>query len=677
MGQMPTAPLELSKSNPSPADLSGHSPAGAGTGGPKGFHYTTGDRPLDGYTIKFAIDHGGFGEVYYAVSDAGKEVALKLLRRNLDVELRGVAQCLNLKHPHLLSIYDIRQDNKGDWWIIMEYVAGEKLADRLAASPGGLPVEEIVSWFQGIASGLAYLHDQGIVHRDLKPSNIFREQGIVKIGDYGLCKFISAGKRSGQTESVGTVHYMAPEIANGRYGKQVDIYALGVILYEMLTGRVPFDGESVGEILMKHMVAQPDLGPVLPEFRPIVARALDKDPEKRYQSVREMAAEVARVGDLLTSGSAQSHRLSPPPVPGRPPEEPTGHGSLKDLWQQLRLAWRRANLDTPTKFLLVAGALIFLFTTAYGWIPLLIVLAIAYGLLAVVRGVWHRALALFIPGWRKGEDRGLKPPPLPSTHRLLEQGPGSSGFGTQLQGGEGRPKAAGRFGVGLPPWARRGEEPGLSAAVSVRQEVESLLANLLKAVAITLVMNLVMLLPLGFRQQSVLPLEVATWLVTVSILSAWTVLATSTFCRCARLDAVLTRFLFMVVGLALGLTAFGLARFLELRLPLDPQFTELPAYQLPPSFYDAEGQPRAPAFLAVFGSLFLVLRWWRYTRPDRPSRLSVLTTALSGLVGWVVAALWAFPQPWPLIIACSTAVTVQLASPWKPTDQPIASPSRT
>src|SRR2546425_976027 len=98
---------------------------------------------------------------------------------------------------------------------------------------------------RGIGAGVAYLHDHGIVHRDLKPGNIFSEEGIVKLGDYGLAKFISCSRRSGQTESVGTVHYMAPEVANGRYGKEIDIYALGIILYEMLTGRVPFDGESV------------------------------------------------------------------------------------------------------------------------------------------------------------------------------------------------------------------------------------------------------------------------------------------------------------------------------------------------------------------------------------------------------------------------------------------------
>src|SRR5208283_2723046 len=111
-----------------------------------------------------------------------------------------------------------------------------------------------------------------------------------KVGDYGLSKFVSCSRRSGHTESVGTVHYMAPEIANGRYGKEIDVYALGVILYEMLSGQVPFDGESVGEVLMKHLTAKPDVS-MLPEpYRGVVARALEKDPALRFHSAAEMMA---------------------------------------------------------------------------------------------------------------------------------------------------------------------------------------------------------------------------------------------------------------------------------------------------------------------------------------------------------------------------------------------------
>ena len=110
-----------------------------------------------------------------------------------------------------------------------------------------------------------------------------------------LSKFISCSRRSGHTGSVGTVHYMAPEVANGRYGKEVDIYALGIVLYEMLTGHVPFDGESLGEVLMKHLTAQPDLSMIGEPYRTAIARALAKDPEQRLRTVAEFTALLPRM----------------------------------------------------------------------------------------------------------------------------------------------------------------------------------------------------------------------------------------------------------------------------------------------------------------------------------------------------------------------------------------------
>ena len=180
------------------------------------FIYNSGQRPLDGYTIKRGIGRGGFGEVYYAVSDGGKEVALKLVRGgNMDVELRGMAQCLNLKHPNLVSLYDLKTDAQGDHWVVMEYVSGEALSVVLSRHPHGLLPELAQQWFLGLSRAVGCLHDHGIVHRDLKPANIFIENGMVKVGDYGLCKFISGSQRTAQTQSVGTVHYMAPEISTG------------------------------------------------------------------------------------------------------------------------------------------------------------------------------------------------------------------------------------------------------------------------------------------------------------------------------------------------------------------------------------------------------------------------------------------------------------------------------
>ena len=258
---------------------------------PQGQHrymFGSGARPLDGYTIKRAIGRGGFGEVYYATSDSGKEVALKLILHNLDVERRGVAQCMNLKCPNLLTIYDLKTNDTGESFVVMEYVAGPSLAQVLARHPNGLPLPEVRAWLKGLVEGVAYLHDHGIVHRDLKPANMFLEEGIVKIGDYGLAKLITPSHGTEHSESIGTCHYMAPEIASGKYHKPIDVYAIGIILYEMLSGRVPFEGESVGEVLMKHLTARPDLSRLSEPYRSIVAKALAKDPNHRPGRVHDL-----------------------------------------------------------------------------------------------------------------------------------------------------------------------------------------------------------------------------------------------------------------------------------------------------------------------------------------------------------------------------------------------------
>ncbi len=313
------------------------------------FTYSSGQRPLDGYTIKRGVGRGGFGEVYYAVSDGGKEVALKLVRGNLDVELRGMAQCLNFKHPNLVGLYDLRTDTQGEHWVVMEYIAGETLSAVLNRHPHGLNPEMAREWFLALARATAYLHDHGIVHRDLKPGNVFLENGIVKVGDYGLCKFISGSHRSAQTQSVGTVHYMAPEISTGNYGKQIDIYALGIMFYEMLTGKVPFDGESAGEILMKHLTSPPDLTGLPAGYEPVVRKTLEKNPALRYATVAELIRDVESAGrpvpEVLPAGPAEYAKEAPrsttvrvpsPPAPPAPP--PSVRGRLGELAGSLALA---------------------------------------------------------------------------------------------------------------------------------------------------------------------------------------------------------------------------------------------------------------------------------------------------------------------------------------------------
>ncbi|MEN6337554.1 MAG: protein kinase [Phycisphaerales bacterium] len=256
------------------------------------YQYKYGDRPLEGYTIQRAAGRGGFGEVYYAISDSGRQVALKVVQSYEQIELRGISQCMNLKSPHLVTVFDVKHNDQGKPFVIMEYVAGPSLADLLKESPGGLGSQKAAFFLREIGKGLSFLHECGIVHRDLKPGNIFYENGYVKIGDYGLTKAISASHDCSHTITVGTVHYMAPEIGAGRYDRSIDIYALGILLYEMLTGQVPFLGASPAEILMKHMTAAPDLTNIEEPFARVIRKALAKDPAERYQSVQDMVEDV-------------------------------------------------------------------------------------------------------------------------------------------------------------------------------------------------------------------------------------------------------------------------------------------------------------------------------------------------------------------------------------------------
>ena len=302
------------------------------------FTYRWGQRPLDGYTIKRGLGHGGFGEVYFALSDGGKEVALKLIRGHGDIELRGIGNCLNLKHPHLVHLYDLRTDSQGDRWLVMEYVQGESLGNILQRSPRGLAESQAREWFLEAARAVNFLHDHAVVHRDIKPANIFIENGRIKLGDYGLSKSVGASQHE-QSSNVGTIHYMAPEVASGAYSKQIDIYACGVMLFEMLTGEVPFKGESWAEIAIKHQTDLPNMRYVPTAYIPILEKALNKKADRRFADMNEMIQAVEMIEQPTTETAQQTPTSRGEPQPSAKPQAALRkRGQISELTSSLLLA---------------------------------------------------------------------------------------------------------------------------------------------------------------------------------------------------------------------------------------------------------------------------------------------------------------------------------------------------
>lgn len=644
------------------------------------FSLPSGSKPLEGYTIKRGIGVGGFGEVYFAISDGGKDVALKRIQRNLEIELRGVRQCLNLKHPNLLDLYDIRYDDEEQAWVVMEYMSGESLQDVVERNPNGIPLENVSMWFDAILSGVAHLHDCGIVHRDLKPGNIFVGDGAVKIGDYGLSKFISCSRRSGQTQSVGTFHYMAPEIGQGRYGKEIDIYALGIILYEMITGRVPYDGESSQEIIMKHLTAQPKLDGVKQPYRAVIARALAKDPEQRFRSIAEMRTALQRglgntvhsqpfaepraatvaVGGVMFAGSpGEGAPADPQGIPTvELPNEPIAR-AVHAAWTELAHGWRHSPLGTFARSLIICGVVIGLLINSRWIFPGLFVLGIAYLVYLGVRS------AVLNKHEVKRRLRRTRPHPDPlaaaesanafaAAARAKAQSARASAMAMRRQRKRHRRQKA-----------TQAQLRSVLAEKNSRTRATELSGSLLMAALVCAAMGLIfVLIPEQAREQGVMAVSPNyVWLVLSSTLGAWCVLGASKFWEQRSGDATLRRFVMLLLGAGTGAVSYFLAHLLMLKPEYIIDDVQLVATEeMPAALHNADGMPTFMGFVLFFGALFMVLRWWRQADPVRRTRLSVFSVGICALAAAILQALCPFPQGF--MIAAVTAVAVQLAAPW-------------
>ena len=261
-------------------------------------------RKLGQYEITAWLGRGGMADVYRAVQPSiGREVAVKILPREflhdpafLERFNREVRIIANLKHPRVLPVYDFGEQD-GLPFIVMAYMEGGSLADLIRQAPGGMDIEEVVRLTGQIAEGLDYAHRRGIIHRDFKPSNVLLdEEGNIYLGDFGIAKAIESTAQLTGSGIVGTPLYMAPEMAQpGGVTPLVDVYALGVAVYQMLTGRAPYEADTPIGLLMAHAVNPiPNvraLRPGLPEaVQRVIEQAMAKDPAQRYQSAGGLAA---------------------------------------------------------------------------------------------------------------------------------------------------------------------------------------------------------------------------------------------------------------------------------------------------------------------------------------------------------------------------------------------------
>ncbi len=292
------------------------------------------------YRITGKLGEGGMGEVFLAEHPIiGRKVALKAIHRqfahNAEVVARFVteARAVNqIGHDHIVDVTDFGHTPAGDFYFIMEYLPGEMLSARIGGVP--FPPARAIDIAAQIADALEASHQQGVIHRDLKPDNILLvsrdgTRDFVKVFDFGLAKLThkAPGTPTHDTGAgivMGTPFYMSPEQCNGKreVDHRADVYALGVILFQMLTGRVPFTGEGFGEVMAQHLCrAAPAVRRLVPDVPPaleaIVSRALAKEPDERFQTMAELRAALLAEDGQPKVSVREPRALAAPTEPAR------------------------------------------------------------------------------------------------------------------------------------------------------------------------------------------------------------------------------------------------------------------------------------------------------------------------------------------------------------------------
>ena len=268
------------------------------------------------YEIVEKIGSGGMGVVWKAKDKIlDRHVALKILRPEMSEDQAFVQRfrqeakaAASLSHSNIVNIYDVGQD-RGLHYIVMELVEGQTLRDKLNEA-GRLSVDEAVNIAIQICLGLAHAHACGIIHRDIKPQNILiTNTGQVKVADFGIARALGSASNTGKSIVVGSASYLSPEqVTNQAVTAASDLYSLGVVLYEMVTGELPYTGDTPIAVAIQHVEGRipsvRERNPDAPiELEMIISKAMAKDPEDRFQSAGEMMASLRRVRPHLGIGS--------------------------------------------------------------------------------------------------------------------------------------------------------------------------------------------------------------------------------------------------------------------------------------------------------------------------------------------------------------------------------------
>lgn len=350
---------------------------------------TKGQKINDRYEIIKSIGEGGMANVYLGYDEIlDRDVAVKVLRGDLSNDEKFVRRfqrealsASSLSHPNIVEMYDVGEDN-GLYYIVMEYVEGKTLK-QLLKRRGNLTLSEAIDIMLQLTDGMAHAHDSYIIHRDLKPQNIMiQDDGQVKITDFGIAMALNSTQLTQTNSVMGSVHYLPPEQASGK-GSTIksDIYSLGIIFYELLTGKLPFKGDNAVEIALKHMR---DPIPSLKEDNPNIPQSIEntilkataKNPKNRYDDAKSMH------DDLLTV--LDEERMDESPLVYKYPEHESENTKrirkleeLENETEDDQIAEKINDEDQRDKknkkiiiiLSCILGALILIFTTIFFIIP--------------------------------------------------------------------------------------------------------------------------------------------------------------------------------------------------------------------------------------------------------------------------------------------------------------------